>query len=295
MKQPILIIATLAASSVASYANNAGTVLFGESFKDVPEEQKVVRPVSSPYFHEDAFISSDVRAWYASHTLPHNIALNGGHGTVAAVQVRLALTESVQLVAYKDGYMDVNSGLTDRNGLNDIAAGLKWQFYKDDDAQLYAAAGLGYELSLGDDEVFQDDSELRGWVSLNKNFGALHLGANVNYFVATNEKNSDAFGDSDRLSYHLHADYFVNSWVSPVAEINGVKVTKSGRNPLGFSGGDLFNFGGDSGEDNLTGAVGLEVRPGIPNLAVRGAYETSLINSTDLWGHRVTVSAVYTF
>lgn len=295
MKQPILIIATLAASSVASYANNAGTVLFGDNFKETPEEQRVVRPVSSPYFHEDSFISTDIRAWYATHTLPNNIALAGGHGTVAAVQVRVALTESLQLVAYKDGYMDVNSGLTDRNGLNDIAAGLKWQFYKDDTAQLYAAAGLGYELSLGDDEVFQDDSELRGWVSINKNFDRLHLGGTLNYFVATNEKNSDTFGDSDRLSWHLHADYFVNSWISPVAEINGVMVTKSGRNVLGFSGADLYNFGGDSSEDNVTGAVGLELRPGVQNLAIRAAYETALVDSTDLWGKRITVSAIYTF
>ncbi len=295
MKQPTLLLtAALLATASVSQAQNAGTVLFGENFKAAPEEQRVVHPVSSPYFHEDSFITSDVRAWYATHTLPHNIALNGGHGTVAAVQLRFALTDSLQLVAYKDGYMDLNSGLTKRKGLNDIAAGLKWQFYKDAAAQLWAA-GVGYELPLGNAKVFQDDSEARAWVSVNKNFGALHLGATLNYFVSTFEKNSDVFGDSDRLSWHLHADYFVNTWVSPVVELNGVHITKGGRNPLGFSGADLFNFGGDSGEDNVTGAIGAEVRPGVENLSFRAAYETALVNSVDLWGKRITLSAVYTF
>ncbi|MFP4069710.1 MAG: hypothetical protein ACOC4K_04075 [Verrucomicrobiota bacterium] len=35
---------------------------------------------------------------------------------------------------------------------------------------------MGYEFSLGDDEVLQDTDELRLWISANKGFDRLHLG-----------------------------------------------------------------------------------------------------------------------
>jgi hypothetical protein len=59
------------------------------------------------------------------------------------VQARLAFTETLQLVAYKDGYIDLEGDVVDTEGFNDIGAGLKWQFWRDVESNFYAAAGAG--------------------------------------------------------------------------------------------------------------------------------------------------------
>ncbi len=268
-----------------------GYVLFGDSAPEVSPEQKVVRPLTAPYFHEDSFVTTDLRAWY----LNHDLDVVGGDVTVAALQVRVALTESLQLVAYKDGYTDFDGGaLNGQNGWNDIGAGLKWAFLQDWENQLHAAVGIGYEFGWGDDEVLQDTDELRLWASVNKGFDALHLGATVNYIIAS-DTDDGALGNADLVTLHLHADYYVNEWISPVVEINGYFVQDEGSTGAPFSGLDAVSVGGGEDEDTITGAIGLELRPLGPELGLRAAYETELSDSTNLFGHRWTFSAVYEF
>lgn len=48
-------------------SGQGGFVLFGDGAEAQKPEYKVVRPISAPYFHEDAFISSDLRAYYLNH------------------------------------------------------------------------------------------------------------------------------------------------------------------------------------------------------------------------------------
>ncbi len=268
-----------------------GYVLFGDSSVELAPEQKVVRPISAPYFHEDAFVSTDLRAWYVDHDLD----TVEGDVTVAALQVRLALTESLQLVAYKDGYTDFEGGALDgQDGFNDIGVGLKWAFLQDWENQLHAAVGVGYEFAFGDDEVLQDTNELRVWASVNKGFDALHLGATVNYILAEdNEKG--ALGNADLITAHLHADYYLNEWVSPVIEVNGYFVQDAGSVNAAFSGVDAVSIGGGEEADTITGAFGLELRPMGEALGLRIAYETELNDNTSLFGDRWTFSAVYEF
>ncbi len=285
----------LATASVAS-GQHARTVLFGDGDPAglaLPNERRAVHPISAPYYHEDAFITTDLRAWFVQHEFPSNSLINDGDASVVALQVRAALTETLQFVAYKDGYADFDTGLVDESGLMDVAAGLKWAFLQDWQADLHAAAGLGYEFGVGDDDVLQDDEELRLWASVNKGFEELHLGLNVNALFALGSE--DALGDSDRLSWHAHGDYYALDWLSPVLELNGYRTLSEGDNtPLPFSGVDVANLGGGEGEDVITAALGGELRPA-EGLGLRAAYEFPLTDEEDLFGYRWTVSATLGF
>ncbi|PXA05583.1 hypothetical protein DDZ13_01535 [Coraliomargarita sinensis] len=269
-----------------------GFVLFGDAGEAPVPEEKSVRPLTAPYFHEDAFVTTDVRAWYAKHHFYSDTI--GGDVTVMAVQVRVALTQRLQLVAYKDGYTEFDDALVlgDNDGFNDIGAGLKWAFLQDWENQFHLAAGLGYEFGWGDDEVLQDTDEFRLWLSANKGFGKLHFGAVVNYIISDDDSEGLA-GNSDLITVHLHADYYLTEWFSPVVEINGYFAQDEGVFP--FSGVDAVSLGGGDGEDIWTGALGFELRPLGPEFGLRAAYETELSDNVSLFGHRWTLSAVYEF
>jgi len=290
--------ASLAAAVLtgSAAAQHAETVLFGEpdlAGLELPNERRAVHPVTAPYYNEDAFITTDLRFWYVNHQFPGNSVIGGGDAQVYAVQIRAALTDSVQFVAYKDGYVDFDSGAVEDTGMNDLAAGIKWAFLQDWETDTHAAVGVGYELGIGDKEVLQDDEEFRFWASYNQGYDRWHLGANVNLTFPTGSE--DALGDSDRLSWHLHADYRYSEAFSPVFEVNGYHTLSEGNNrPLPFNGVDVANLGGGDGEDVVTGAVGAEVRPA-EDIGVRLAYESPLTDNEDLFGYRWTFSMIWSF
>jgi hypothetical protein len=142
--------------------------------------------------------------------------------------------------------------------------------------------------------VLQHTDEYRFWLSANKGFDKLHLGVTVNYILAE-DKNDGALGNSDMLTVHLHADYYLTEWLSPVAEINGYFVQHEGDIDLPFSGVDAVSLSGGVGENTITGVLGFEVRPLGDDLGLRAAYETQLNNENSLFGYRWTFSAVYEF
>ncbi len=280
---------TLAASSASA---QGGYTLFGNSGPSPRADEKFVRPLTSPYFHEDSFITTDIRPWYVNHRFYSDTI--GGDAQVYAVQFRLALTSNLQLVVYKGGYLEFNDTMNDEGGWNDHAAGLKWAFLQDWRNNFHMAAGIGYELGIGDADILQDTDEIRLWLSANKGFGPLHLGATANYRIARD--NSDGtLGSADMITLHLHADYYLTEWFSPVVELNGYFVTDDGPGNTPFSGVDAAAIGGGENEDTITGAIGAEFRPFGPDLGLRAAYETQLTNNQSLFGHRWTLSAVYEF
>lgn len=275
---------------------HADFVLFGEADPAMAAqtaEQKFVNPITAPYFNENTFITSDVRAWYAFHQFDNDGIANGGIGgtaQIAAVQVRLALTDRLQFVAYKDGYAWFDDSAVNDEGFNDIAAGLKYNFYRDVQDQLYMSAGIGYQIDLGDSAVLQDDEEFRFWFSVDKGFDRLHVGAVVNYLHAVGTESS--FGNSDRIIWHAHFDYYLTDWFSPVVEFSGYHSVNDGTEVLNFSGADVANLGG--GDDLVTMGIGGEFRIW-ENVALRAAYEFGLTDNAQLFGDRITVSAVYEF
>lgn len=288
----LLLAAFAAGTSPLAFAGEAvepKTVVAPPSPEDI-----VVHPISAPYFHEDAFVTTDLRAWYAYHNFPGDTILGAGSGQVAALQIRFALTHYLQFVAYKDGWVDLNTPLLNDRGWNNIAAGLKWAFVQQKKYQLYAAAGIGYEFASGDDQVLQDYDEVRFWLSVNKGFGRLHLGAMANYHLGCGN-GKPIFQPSEFIDWHVHIDYQLWKYFSPVVEFNGYHTVNNGNAPVTpFSGVDVANLSGNVDENVVTVAVGAEVRP-IDRLALRAAYELPLTNNTDLYGNRWTFSAVLSF
>lgn len=293
MFRPSLSIAAALALAGAALGQHAQLVLFGDpnpAGVGLPPEQLAVHPVSSPYYHEDAFITSDVRAWFVYHDFPTDIALAGGEAYTPAVQVRLALLPELQFVAYKDGWLFVDTPALEDDGLVDVAAGLKYAVIQDFESQFHWAIGAGYEVAVGDKDVLQDDDEFRVWTSVNKGFDALHLGGTFNAFFAPDH----AKDNGDRISWHLHADYHVNEWFSPVVEVNGYHMIDSGTSPFAFHGADVLNLGTGEGDPVITAAPGAEFRI-FEGLGLRGAVEFPLTDNTDIFGWRITTSIVYSF
>ena len=254
------------------------------------EDEKFVHPVTSPYGHEDSFVTTDARAWFAYQDFGSVI---GGNAKLYALQLRIALTDQIQFVAYKDGYTDMDT-FTNENGMNDIAAGIKYNFLQDWENQFHAAVGVGYEASLGDDEIFHDDDEVRLWGSVNKGFGKLHLGGTFNYYWVPEKNTNQGLGDSDHLSWHLHADYRVCKWFSPVLEMNGYHVIDEEGQVVPIQGVDLINIGGDRSDSVVTLGLGAEVRP-IESIGIRAAYETPIMETDGLFNYRWTFSTVFSF
>jgi hypothetical protein len=291
-----LILAAATAAPVAADEGYRPFTLIGEAddgWAQMTPERMPEPHLTAPFFSEDALITTDIRPYFLYHDFPKSSPIGGGNVKAVAAQVRVAVTDSVQFVAYKDGYMDFDSGLIEDEGFFDIAAGLKWAFIQDYDNDFHVAVGAGYELAIGDDEVLQDDDELRLFIAANKGFGPLHFSGTFNYFFALDD-DDDAFGDSDHLSWHLHADYAVTDWLAPVVELNGYHVTDEGDPVTPFSGVDVANLGGNESEDVVTYGVGVALRP-TSRLSIRTAYEAPLTNNEDLFGYRWTTSLIFRF
>jgi hypothetical protein len=292
---PLLLAGVLTATASAQHGQ---TVLFGDPNPDglaIPAERRFVAPLTSPFYHEDSFIVSDVRAWYLNHSFGTIAPGVPGGGSVSgyAVQFRVALTESLQFVAYKDGFLDFSDNFDNESGLVDLAAGIKWAFLQDFEKDMHAAVGVGYELGIGDEEVLQDDDEVRLWASFNKGIDRMHFGATANYTAGVGSE--DPLGDSDRLFLHGHFDYYVNEQFSPVLELNYYDTISEGSNrPLPVTGVDVANLGGGGDNDVLTVGYGVEIRPA-DALALRLAHESPLTSNDDLFGHRWTASLTWSF
>ncbi len=140
--------------------------------------------------------------------------------------------------------------------------------------------------------MLQNDDQWRFWLSVNKGFGPLHLGGNVNFYVVDYEH--DSLGNADRMTWHIHLDYYLCKHFSPVVEFNGYHVLDEGQVVVPFQGVDLANFGGGKNNEVVTVGIGGELRV-IDNLALRLAYETPLTKGNDMYGYRWTASAVLSF
>jgi len=285
-------LALLAVAGLAATAAAESKGIFGGVLQPITGENQFVMPVTSPYYHENSLITTDVRGWFVYHQFPDS-SLPGTNASDYAVQLRVALTDSLQLVAYKDGYLDIN-GVTSTEGWNDMAAGLKWQFLRNDEQHLYAAAGVGYEFRTGESAALQNDAEVRGWLSVDKGWGNFHAGATVNVRVNTTSQESGN-GNCNFFDWHLRADYKVNDWFSPVVEMNGYHTWNAANGGLPLNGADVINVGANGAKATVDLGMGVEFRAG-GCTAIRFAYEFPLTNNnSDIYGTRITCSLIYFF
>lgn len=263
----------------------------GSTYRSATASKYIVRPITTPNYSEDPYITTDVRGTYIHHQLPNNSTFDGGAARAYDFQGRYAVNEKLQVMVSKLGVVDVhNAG--EEIGATDVALAVKYSLLSDWKTGTHAAIGAGYEFPLGDADTLGDDSEFRIFGTYGKNFDSLNFSASVNAIFATGSE--DIAGDSDNLFVNLHVDYPLNEMLSPVLELNYFKTLSNGENVTRLSGLDLANFGGNEDEDVMTVGIGGELRV-IKDVAMRLTYESPLTSNEDIFGYRWTASAVWTF
>ena len=274
------------------YVNGSRITGTGSSYRNASASKYIVRPITAPNYSEDPYITTDVRGTYVNHQFPKNGTLNAGAARVYDFQGRYAVNEDLQVMVSKLGAADVHLAGPHEFGLTDVALGVKYSLLSDWKSGMHAAVGAGYELAVGDDDTFGDDSEFRIFGAYGQNFESINFSASVNAIFATGSE--DLGGDSDSLFVNLHVDYLLNEMFSPVVELNYFKTLSNGDNVSPFGGVDLANLGGNEDEDVMTVGLGGELRI-IEDVAMRLTYESPLTDNNDLFGYRWTASAVWTF
>lgn len=119
-----------------------------------------IAPVTNPVFFESPLIQSEVRPVVMLHRADPGFL--GGRADVRlyAVQVRYASTEKLAFMATKDGYVEIDpAGPAHLDGWADLAAGLKYEWYRDDEHQVVVTPGFTFDVPTGSSEVFQGNGK----------------------------------------------------------------------------------------------------------------------------------------
>jgi hypothetical protein len=253
-------------------------------------------PVGNPLYFETPLNNTSARFLFLYHGFSDDSQLQGGQVNVAALQLRVALTERLGFIATKDGFgwLDTGIGIEDE-GWNDVAAGLKYAFYVDHDEQLVVTGGARLMLqNFGEQKVLQGAvDELSPFVSFAKGWGKFHLMGNL-----TDRIPFDDDDGNNVLQWDVHTDYEVADGVAIVGELHGLHYLTDGtRLPLNVGGLDYSNFGSSNVEGSAVIWLGLGGRVKFnPHLSAGGTFEYPLTNrDADIMGQRVTLDLEFTW
>ncbi len=257
--------------------------------------ESVPGPVSNPTLFEAPTIETNVRPIFAYHEISRDFVSKGGNAKIAALQLRVAITDRLALIATKDGYvwLEPDQVLPRKNGWANVAFGFKYSFLSGDS---YAVtAGVRYETASGDKDVFQG----RGDGSLNPFLTAgLLLHDRLAVLGYSGPRVPISGNDSTFWDTSAHVSYRIGNFY-PLIETNWVHTLDGGRRLLlDQEGFDFFNLGSRRGPGRgvVTQAYGFRYR--LPNrwqIADKevGAdfgviYQTPLTDREDLFAWRVT-------
>ncbi|MCB9876965.1 MAG: hypothetical protein H6835_05110 [Planctomycetes bacterium] len=266
-------------------------------------------PLGQPIYFETPFNDTGVRAIYLRHTFGNGSLLAGGHVTVAALQVRAALSERWQFIATKDGYSDISTGaLGGDYGWNDLAAGLKYVMHADRENDYVVSGGLRYMAANGDRLKGVINGNVQEWspfVSTAKGYmpdangnSRLHTLTNLTLRFPSDSSKGNVVGHWD-----LHVDYDLNPnsdvVVAPVVEVHGLHYLDdaTGANSgLTIGGGDYTNLGSNPKHHFVCWAtLGARVELN-HNLEAGVCYEFALTNrNDDIWDTRFMVDFLWRF
>lgn len=251
-----------------------------------------ISPMTNPVFFEDPRSLTEARAIFINHRVPG--AVGGGTVRLYALQLRARVTDNISVIATKDGYITSSNPLIN-DGWADLAAGLKFNLFRDVENQKLLSAGFTYEMTNGSARALQGngDGELNIFVT-----GGRKIGCRSHWISAGGFRiplDSDAESSSFYWSNHL--DYMVRSGIYTFVETNWYSWTRSGAGGVpGVEGLDLFNFGstGVTGNDIVTGALGLKLKPS-GNSEIGFAYEIPLTDRRDVLANRFTFDWIFRY
>jgi hypothetical protein len=254
-----------------------------------------IGPITNPVLTKDPRSLTEARGLFINNQIDPANPFGPGDFQVAAMQVRVALTDRLTFVADKDGYAWIHpNGGAHTDGWLDINAGLKYTLIRDEEHQFLVTIGGTWEPQTGAAKVFQNNGSgvftIFGVVG--KEFGGCnHVLVNAGYqFPADTTFNSSFF------YAQLHLDRQMFGWLYPLVELNWFHYTGSGDHGLPPSVGELdglINLGtsGVAGNDLVTAAAGLKFRLG-DHAETGFAFEVPISSRHDFLNNRLTAELI---
>lgn len=261
--------------------------LFGHSD---PCFNNFISPMTNPVFFEDPRTLTEARFIFINHHLP--AALGGQNVQVMAMQARLALTDKLSIIATKDGFVTSQNPLV-QDGFADVAAGLKYNIFRDVESQTLASVGATFEMPIGSTRTLQGngDGEFHLFASGGTEFLPYwHWISGTGFRLPV-----DRSAENQLWYWSNHVDYQLgDSGLYLFTECNWWTYLSSGSAfPAPIGGGDLFNLGsvGMGGVNYVTGAFGVKYKPSA-NSELGVAYELPYGQRQDLMHDRLTVDFI---
>jgi hypothetical protein len=247
-----------------------------------------ISPMTNPLFFEDPRTLTEARLIFANHRTPSSLA-GGGSVQLYAMQLRAAINEDVSISATKDGFI-VSDNPIIQDGWADIAAGLKFNVYKDTLNGSLISVGTTFEAPFGSTKTLQGngDGEFHMFTSAATRFlDDYHLMSGLGWRLPVNHA-----AESSSIYWSNHVDRRIgNSRFYLLSECNWYHWSANGAaTAANFEGIDLINLGSTSvaGNDLVTGAVGMKFKPG-GNTEIGVAWEAPMSNRQDIMNDRLTV------
>lgn len=299
--------------------------------------EEFISPVSNPVNFEDPRIESDVRPIFVYHKIDDrfldvvraaDLRPPGGDAKVVAAQIRIKLGERLALIATKDGYVwadpdhDIDNVVKSGHGFANIAAGLKYNFFRDVELPALASAGIRYEAPSGEPQglqgsVFRSKNAL-GLDLHDRGKGILNLFASgawayrdLHLVGYTGPRLALDGVDSSFYDTSLHVDYKIGSFY-PLFELNWIYVLDGGDRLKGLEkaglemdeeGFDFFNLGAPSAGGNSVATAafgarwrileGLETFAGKGGVDLGAVFELPVTSRRDLFDWRVTTDLIF--
>jgi hypothetical protein len=252
-----------------------------------------ISPMTNPVFFEDPRTLTEARFIFINHQLPG--ALGGNSVQVYAMQVRAALTKRLSLIATKDGFIYTQSPVLD-SGFADIAAGLKYNLYRDPVAGRLLSVGMTYEIPTGSNRSLQGNGN--GEFHFFSTAGT-RIGKRSHWLIASGIREAaDRNLENSMVYLSNHFDYQLpNRPLYAFTELNWYNYTSSGSAfPLAVEGGDLFNLGapGITGNDLVTHAIGMKAKPR-SNVEAGVAWQYPMTARQGIMDNRLTADLIVRF
>lgn len=201
-----------------------------------------ISPMTNPVFFEDPRTLTEARFIYIHHRIP---TLTAGFDTdnvdVFALQLRVALSERLSLIATKDGYLLSDSPLID-DGWADIAAGLKYNLIRAPEVPFLLSGVATFELPTGSTRSLQGngDGEFNLALTGMTEFAGFHWISATGLRLPT-----DTSAENQVWYWSNHLDRRLVGGLYSFIELNWYHWMRSGNAlALPIEGGDLFNLGG---------------------------------------------------
>lgn len=254
-----------------------------------------IGPITNPIFAKDPRSLTEARALFINNVIDPQSAIGPGNFQAYALQLRVALTERLQLFADKDGFATIHpKGGPNTSGFLNTGAGLKYVFLRDVETQTLASAGFMYEIPSGQPGAYSNfgNGTFTFFLTGGKQFSdeRTHLLGTFGYQVPV-----DSTANSSYIYTSLHLDRQYGK-LYPLVEMNWFHYVGAGNHGIPSTVGEgdgLINLGtaGVAGNDLLTFAVGAKYR--FTNRCELGsAWEFPISNRHDLLNNRLTVDFI---